>query len=152
MRRGTTWVLIADGSKARLVRQEPAGDGGGLTPLREFDGVNRPGRDLTSDRPGRTFDRAGERRHAMQPPTDPKRHEKRRFAHELAGFLDAAAKRGEYDHLILVAPPQALGDLRDELPKAVSDRLAGELAKDLTNLPVHDLPVHLAAVSRGSSA
>ena len=86
----------------------------------------------------------------MQPPTDPKRHEKRRFAHELAGFLAAAAKRREFDHLILVAPPQALGDLRDELPKAVNDRLAGELAKDLTNLPVHDLPAHLAAISRGS--
>ncbi len=150
MRQGTTWVLIADGSKARLVRQEPPGDGGGLTPVREFDGANRPSRDLASDRPGRTFDRAGEGRHAMQPPTDPKRHEKRRFAQELAGFLAAAAKRGAFDRLILVAPPQALGDLRDELPKAVSDRLAGQLAKDLTNLPVHELPAHLAAISRGS--
>ena len=147
MRHGTTWVPSADGTKARLARREPAAEGGALVPVREFDGTNQPGRDLTSDRPGRTFDRAGQGRHAMQPPTDPKRHEKRRFAHELAGFLDAAAKRGDFDRLILVAPPQALGDLRGELPKAVTELLAGELAKDLTNVSIHDLPGHLAGIA-----
>lgn len=147
MRQGITWVLIADGAKARLARHESTG-GGALIPVRDFDGANQPGRDLTSDRPGRTFDSAGEGRHAMQPTTDPKRYEKRRFAHELAGFLDAAAKRGDFDQLILVAPPQALGDLRDELPKAVIGMLVGELAKDLTNTPLHDLPDHLAALQR----
>jgi protein required for attachment to host cells len=82
----------------------------------------------------------------MEPPTDPHREEKRRFADELAQHLNDAAQAGSYDRLILVAAPKTLGDLRQALGKNAAAKLDGELAKDLTKIPDHDLPGHLGGV------
>lgn len=138
-----TWILIADGSRARLFLSQ--GHGTDLQPAldQEFIGVNRPSREIGSDHPGRAFDSAGQGRHAMEPPTDPHRYEKQRFANEIAGILDAARCKGSFDHLVIIAPPQALGDLRAQLSAGVRKMVAGELAKDLTKVPVHQLAGHL---------
>ena len=105
-----------------------------------------PSRELGSDRPGRAYDSQGAGRHAMQPPTDPHRHEERAFAHEVAAVLDEACDRGAFHHLVVVAPPKALGDLRAEFTDAVRKRIIAELPKDLTKVAIHDLPAHLRDV------
>jgi protein required for attachment to host cells len=64
-----------------------------------------PSHDVTSDRPGRTFDSAGDSRHAKELPTDSHRYEKRRFAHELAGLLEHQRTSEAYGQLLIVAPP-----------------------------------------------
>ena len=141
-----TYVLIADGARARLfVVEEGTAD---LKPAlgQEFIGTNLPSREIGSDRPGRSFDSAGSGRHAMEPPTDPHRHAERVFAQEVAGVLEDARRRNEFQHLIVVAPPKALGDLRAEFSTVLRDRVTAELHKDLTKVPVHDLPSHLAEV------
>ena len=51
--------------------------------------------------------------------------------------------RDDYDRLVLVAPAATLGELRKALNAHATDRLAAEIAKDLTNLPEHELPKHL---------
>ena len=53
---------------------------------------------------------------------------------------------GDSPRLILVAPPQALGDLRAALPADVSDLVSGELHKDLTHATIHDITEHLGDV------
>ena len=59
-----------------------------------------------------------------------------------AGRLtQALAKR--FDRLILVAPPGFLGDLREELPKGLKDKLVDEITSDLTNMPQQRLQTHL---------
>jgi len=63
--------------------------------------------------------------------------EEDRFAAETAGLLKDWAMRGEYESLIIVAPPKTLGELRKHYHKEVSDRLKGELDKDLTG---HTIP------------
>ncbi|WP_350335481.1 host attachment family protein [Coralliovum pocilloporae] len=65
--------------------------------------------------------------------------EKHRFAVELSDFLYKAAHKNRFKHLVLVAPPRVLGDLRKELHKEVSARLIGELSKDLTHHTVADI-------------
>ena len=40
------------------------------------------------------------------------------------------------ERLIVIAPPRTLGELRKHYHKEVSDRITGELAKDLTGHPV----------------
>ncbi len=143
----TTWVLIADGARARLLAQakpfeplEPALE------QEEFTGSMAQSKEIGSDRPGRSFDSAGQGRHAMAPPTDPQRYAKFAFARELAERLEEAAHAGRFARLILVAAPRTLGDLRELLPGPVKAKIVAEIDKDLTHVPLRDLPKHLASV------
>jgi protein required for attachment to host cells len=146
MKATRNWIVIADGARARIL--ENTGPGKGLTPLpaEEMHQSLHPSRDINADRPGRTHDRMGPARHAMEPPSDPHREEKRHFAAELAGHLNAAAQKHSYDRLVLVAPAKTLGDLRQALSKEASDKVEGELAKDLIKTPDQELAGHLSAV------
>jgi protein required for attachment to host cells len=141
-----SWIVIADGAQARIL--ENSGPGKGLTPMPSEDRHRElpPSRDIDADRPGRTHDRFGPGRHAMEPPSDAHREEKRRFAEELAGQLNSAALKQSYDRLILVAPAKTLGDLRQALNKEAAARVDGELSKDLTKIPDHELAGHLGGV------
>lgn len=146
MKKITTWILVADGARARVVLNDGPGRGVRRTPVKEFLGPNAPSRAIASDRPGRAFDSGGQGRHAMEPPTDPHEHEQRVFLAEVAGFLDQAAKRGDFDRLVIVAPPRALGNLRAALSEAARAKVTGELNKDLTHVPIHALADHLGSV------
>ena len=82
----------------------------------------------------------------MEQKTDWHRFEKHQFAKRMAELLEDAAKRKAFDRLVLVAPPQALGDLRAELGRHAKEKVTGELDKDLTHVAIHDLPGHLAGL------
>ena len=71
--------------------------------------------------------------------TDFHQLEEDRFAADAAELLKKRALSNDYDSLIVVAPPKTLGELRKHYHKVVSDRLSGELAKDLTGHPVPDI-------------
>lgn len=141
-----TWIVVADGGRARFLVNE--GPGRGLhealpeTPVASLP----PTRDLGTDRPGRVFESADGSRHAMEPRVDWHRFEKRRFARSVARIIDRNAGEGSFDRLVLVAPPKTLGDLRAVLGQASREAVHGEVAKDLTKVPVHDLPAHLETV------
>lgn len=139
-----TWILVADGARARLIEQDPDVRSG-LKPRaeREFSGTQAQSREIASDRPGRTFDIGGEGRHAMEPSTDPVRHAKLEFARDLAEHLSQAVNRHAFDRLIVIAAPRTLGDLRDLLPAAVRERVVAEIDKDLTWMPLADLEKHI---------
>ncbi|ATY31614.1 host attachment family protein [Sphingomonas psychrotolerans] len=63
--------------------------------------------------------------------------EEDRFAAETAEMLKRRALNNEYESLIIIAPPRTLGELRKHYHKEVSDRLKGEIGKDLTG---HTVP------------
>ncbi|WP_184054656.1 host attachment family protein [Sphingomonas aerophila] len=65
--------------------------------------------------------------------------EEDRFAAQTADLLKKRALANEFEKLIVVAPPKTLGELRKHYHKEVESRLAGELAKDLTNRPVDQI-------------
>jgi protein required for attachment to host cells len=71
--------------------------------------------------------------------TDFHQLEEDRFAAEVAGMLRDGALRNDFESLIIVAPPKTLGELRKHYHVTVSDRLRGELAKDLTDHPVPEI-------------
>lgn len=141
-----SWIVIADGAQARIL--ENHGPGKGLVPLpsEEMHKTPRPTREINTDRPGRSHDRVGPGRHAMENPSDAHREEKRRFAELLGEHLNEAALKRRYDRLILVAPSKTLGDLRQSLSKEAAAKIDGELTKDLTKVSDHDLPDHLGEV------
>ncbi|HUD92461.1 host attachment family protein [Sphingobium sp.] len=72
--------------------------------------------------------------------------EEQRFAAEAADLLKRRAFAQDYEKLVIVAPPAALGEMRKHLHKEVQDRLVAEIAKDLTNHPVREIEKLIAAV------
>jgi protein required for attachment to host cells len=142
----TTWFVVADGAKARVLARR-----GGRGPLEPASNMcfteaeaRLPTRDVGADRPGRVHESADTRRHAMEPRVDWHRFAKEQFARGVAAALETAAQRKLYEELILVAPPRTLGDLRQALGRHAKALVAGEIAKDLTHLPDHELSTHLA--------
>ena len=146
MKKTITWILIADNGHARTVEND--GPGHGIRPLDDmtFDSLGKREGELWADQPGRSFDSAGQHRHAMEPSTDATETEARKFFQLVAGKLEDARKAGRFDRLILVAPPHALGLLRKTLPDDLGARVTAELAKDLVKIPQIELPKHLGEV------
>lgn len=141
-----TWIVVADGARARIFEQAAWRRPLELVEERNDDLARQKTSETVSDGAGRSFDSGGKGRHAMAAPTDPQRHEKAKFAAELAGVINAAAQAGRYDRLVLIAPARTLGDLRGGLDKAAANKVGEELAKDLTTIAAHDLPHHLGDI------
>jgi len=141
-----TWILVADGARARVLLNTGRGDG--VTELPDFtvQCEHPPSGDIMADREGRSFDSHGKGRHAMERPSDPHRRAKKTFAGTLAAMLAEQAARNSFDRLVIVAPPQMLGDLRAALSADVRGKVHAELAKDLTHMRDHELMPHLADV------
>ncbi len=139
-----TWILIADGARARIVKNTGPGRGVEADSNLVFRSEHRKLQEIMADKPGRGFDSVGKGRHAMAYGTDAVREDERYFLQGLAERLEKEALADAYDRLILIAPPRALGDLRPFLSKPVRNRIHEEIAKDLTQLPNDRLAVHLA--------
>jgi protein required for attachment to host cells len=140
-----TWVLVADGSRARIVENLGPGKG-----LREVEGMAfhsdlPPNREILSDRPGRSFESSSATRHALDG-SDPRRLMKHAFARQLAETLDDAIGESRCDRCVLVAPPEMMGELRREISQRVRERLRGELVLDLTKVADDRLAEHLGEV------
>jgi protein required for attachment to host cells len=137
------WVIVCDGKKALVL--ENAGDEKFLNlKTREvFDHPDLRTHELGTDAPGRAFSSVGNGRSAMEQ-TDWHAQEEEKFLRKLAGHLDAAVKAGEAKSLILVAPPRALGVLRQSYSHSLRDALRAEIDKDFVKLPVHEIEKHLA--------
>lgn len=143
---GTIWVLVADKSRAELY--SGGGRSGELTPCRSWEHAASRLRehDLTSDSPGRAFDRMGEGRHAMGQPTDPKEHEAELFAHELIAEMEKGRTGNQFSSLYLVASPKFLGLLRKQCGVALEKLIAGSVDKDLTTAGAKVVREHLPDV------
>lgn len=71
--------------------------------------------------------------------TDYHQMEEDRFAAEVADMLKKRALKNDFESLIIIAPPKTLGEMRKHYHKEVSQRLTGELDKDLTGHPLPDI-------------
>jgi protein required for attachment to host cells len=141
-----TWVVVADGAHARIYFNNGIGKGLAPVPGGTLDTPNLKGREIVSDRPGRSFDSGGQGRHAMESDVDPQRHEETQFLRELAQLLEERAKSHAYDRLVLVAPPRALGALRQALAKNAQSRIVAEVDKDLVAFQADDIAARLGDV------
>ncbi|HZS81412.1 MAG TPA: host attachment protein [Stellaceae bacterium] len=139
------WIVIADGSRARIVA--PHDRASAYKTLRAFDSpeARRSAHALGEDLPGRVQESAASGRHAVEPRTDAHMHAEAAFLRELATAIVAADQQDSFDHLLLVAQPRVAAALVDQLPHAVKSKITGQLAKDLTKVPDHQLASHLEA-------
>lgn len=137
-------ILVGDGSKALFLRNKGDARHLNLVVERVLEQENPPTREQGTDRPGRYSDGVGPHNSAFEE-TDWHRLAEERFATDIAASLYKAAHASRFDKLVVVAPPQALGDLRKAFHKEVQDRIVGEINKNLTSHPVNEIEKLLAA-------
>ena len=120
--KGTT-VAVADGEKLNLFRN--AGDEAALqlTPT-QHEAV--------------TDAHAGSRQTSSGNP-DPSQASEDGFSAGIVGLLNKDVLEGRIHGLVIIAAPRALGEMRKHYHKALSAKLLGEIAKDLTGHGVGDI-------------
>jgi protein required for attachment to host cells len=146
MKPTTTFILIADGARARLFVNHGPGKGMEAVEGGEYSADHRPSHELLRDKPYRSFESVGAMRHPIEPREDPHRELKRSFAERLASMLEEKLAQKVFDRIVLVAPPVTLGDLRAALSAPVRAAVYAELDKDLTKTPTAELPQHIGEV------
>ncbi|MEO7067310.1 MAG: host attachment family protein [Rhodanobacter sp.] len=119
-----TWVVVADGTQARMLRNV----GTDATLSLKQDRLLQP-KDLLNDGPA-----------GRQPPERSEAAmDEATFAKQLAKRLNAAALNDEFAHLLLVADPRTLGEMRPLLHQEASKRVVGEINKTLTGATLEDI-------------
>jgi protein required for attachment to host cells len=138
------WILVCDGAKALMLRNEGDDEMVNLKVAEAFEEPHPPSRDIGTDRPGRVQESATTGRSAMEE-TDWHQKAEAEFLADIAKQLDELVRKADIRHLIVVAPPKALGVLRDKFSKQVQAVIQAEIDKDLVNLPPYEIEKHLAA-------
>lgn len=135
------FVVVADGRKMLFLRNEGDALHPNLQVAKKEVKPNPADHEQASDLAGRSQSMRGDGTAwavgGNVDNTDFHQLEEDRFAAETAALLKDRALRHEFESLIVVAPPRTLGELRKHYHKEVSDRITGELDKDLTG---HTVP------------
>lgn len=146
MKPNITWILVADGGRARVLTN--SGPGKGMTQVEglDFQDQHLRARDIDTDRPGRSYSSAGHGRSAIEPHSSPVEQREMAFVGKLAELLEARRSAGEFQRLVIVASPVALGELRGVMSEPLKAAIVATLPKDLTKVPTAELPKHLDEV------
>jgi protein required for attachment to host cells len=142
--RAKDWILVCDGSKALLLRNDGDAQNLNLVEIRKTTNEGVPTHELGDDRPGRVYGAADGIRSAIEAP-DLHEREERNFLAGVAQEMENEIARGAVQRLFLIAPPRALGLLRSHFNPASRDAIAGEIAKDFTKMPVYEIETRLQA-------
>ena len=139
------FVFVGDGRKALFLRNNGDEKFPDLRTERVFVDSNPPTREQGSDKPGRTFKRAGTNMRSSVDNVDWHDLEEHRFARHVAEAMEKLVRERKVKALVVVAPPRTLADLRQAFHADVKSRIVAEINKDLTKHPVYEIEKHLAA-------
>jgi len=139
----STWLIVADNSRARFFSMESR-----TGPIEETKSIVHAEarlheQNMTSDLPGRGSGKGGEGQHAYQNKVSPKEQENINFAREISAELDKARKENKFKQIVLVAAPEFLGRLRDQMNTQTHKLVSFELAKNLAHLEAAEIRKHL---------
>lgn len=137
-----TWILVANASLAKLY--ENLGPNKGLKLVKEM--IHPESRlknsDLVTDRAG-SMASNGNGPGVKQPQTQPKDHEAKVFAHELAQELYSGRTRNAFRRAIVYAPPAFMGMLNSVLDHPTAQLISDRFEKDYTKTAEPKLREHL---------
>jgi protein required for attachment to host cells len=127
----TTWVLVADNSRARFFAADKA-----ASPLKEVRDLTYPEArlhegDLVTDKGGRDRNSSTGGAHGLGTESAHKQDGADRFAQHVCGELESARNSGEFNKLYVVAAPAFLGLLRKHQSPALRQLVAAEVDKNL---------------------
>ena len=136
------WVVVCDGAKALLLENVGDEKFPNLKTQKVYEQDDPKTHELGTDAPGRAISSVGSARSSMEQ-TDWHTQLEERFLKALAAHLDHAVQAGQIRSLIVIAPPRALGVLRQAYSVTLRHAVRAELDKDLVRLPVYDIEKHL---------
>jgi protein required for attachment to host cells len=140
----SAWVFVGDGQKALFLINEGDEKFPNLRRLSVEEHQDPPTREQGSDAPGRAYSSVGWGRSAVGQ-TDWHELEKERFAVAIADRINKAAQSEAFNHLVIVAPPKILGDLRQEFTKETKTKIVAEIPKDLIHHTIAEIEGLLTA-------
>jgi protein required for attachment to host cells len=152
----TTWIVSANAARARIFSQANA-----HAALQEIeDMVNTAARLRTAETESDDLGQrsAGKSRHSVgaattpsgyQPHQFPAEHQTELFAKSLAHFLLHARQEDRFRELALVASPEFLGVLRQQLDPHLASAVSLEINKDYTQLRPDELRERIQAHRAG---
>jgi len=137
-----TWVLVAESSRAKLFKAANRTTLTELEALTHSEGRLHEG-DLVSDRAGSDGGSVGQGRHVFDDKISAKEHATNEFAKNIASRLETARNKGDFNKLVLVAPPAFLGQLRNNLSKEVMSLVSKQIDKNLVMKPAETIGQYL---------
>lgn len=133
-----TLIVVTDSEKALFLRNLTDLQDPNFEVTDEETQENPSDIDQSANRPGRMPDTGVGQRSALDD-TDWHELAKDRFAKDLSDMLYEEAHKGNFEKLVLVASPQVLGVLREEMHQEVTAKVVADIPKTLTNHPVHEI-------------
>ena len=131
----TTWILAADGTRARIFETMDGKE------VHELDDLMNPhgrdqNRDINTDKDLRNHG-GGTAAHKLaghdyEPDVSPVQHEEIKFAKRIGEYLDKASAEHKFDELCVIAPPEFMGRLRENMGQNAKRASKEELVKDIS--------------------
>jgi protein required for attachment to host cells len=146
MKHTKTWILVADGGRARILETTGNRQGLQLVAGSQSRISNSPSHELGRAAPGRVYESVGHARHAVEPRSDPHTALEVLFASQLATMLADHSAKNAFDRLVVVAPAAMLGNLRRMIKPEVRNKIIAEIDKDLTRIPNNEIASHIENV------
>jgi protein required for attachment to host cells len=145
--RPVTWILVADGKRARIYVRKRTEKGVSLIENQKY-GHNEETKKPELIPVGAVF-------HAKSPEACKKGSQvepsadagKERFAKIIATYLNTARTERQFNRLVLIAPARLLGELRQHLHKTAKMSVIAELDKDLIHYDSKVLATHLEDIA-----
>lgn len=125
-------IAVVDGEKLNLYQNSGDEHAPNLTAL--------PDAEVSTENMGS----GGRHQSSSANPSDSQQDEDS-FAAGVAEVLNKRALAGKIEHLIVIAAPRTLGELRKHYHKALEAKLVGEISKDLTGHAIADIEKAVAA-------
>lgn len=131
-------IFVGDGKKMLFLRNK--GDSGMLDLRTEShdERADPMDREIKTDAPGTQSPRVGTGRDTMEE-TDFHEQGEDRWVKDAAEQLNKRALSNDFDALVVVAPPKALGVLRKKLHKETERRIVLTVNKEMTDRPIPDI-------------
>jgi protein required for attachment to host cells len=149
-----SWILVANSSYAEIYSLKGR-------ELHRIEQIDFPegrlkGSEIYSDRPGRGFESTGSgTRHALTSQIDAHGHEQQVFAHKLADYLRKAKAEKSFEKLIIISPPEFLGELRrtlnDDVKKVIEKEFKKEISSGLSQFERQEHIYKLLDIQHGAT-
>lgn len=140
---GNCLVLVADGTKARLFEERLRA--GPLVEITDRLGDLAHTGPVASGRSGRVHDRHGVGSHTTGGPS-PREKQEAAFITRLAERIDTLLRPGDFEAVVVVAPPRALGQLRQAFGPATLRRLKASDPHDRAGCQPDEIRAALAVL------
>jgi len=139
------WVVLADASRAQIFASDVMLEQ--LTPIELFEHPESRAKahDLVAGGRGATHGHDQAIKSRFERHSDPHQATVDAFSRKIADVLMAARLEHRFERLVLVAPPEFLGEVRGHLDRATTRATVISLASDWSQVSWHELPARLHA-------